>query len=317
MSKLIKDIIECDFCNLSTKNRLSFSSHIKSCNIVRDNLDSILSEYKNGYSLRGIISKYKISRLLMVRILEKNSLSIRNLSESLIGRIGKPHTDETKKRMSVIKKEYYKNNPDKHHWKSSNRSISKPCENFKRVIEETKLLYIPEMTISNERFFSIDIALPHYKIGIEINGNQHYESNGCLKEYYQKRHDYIISLGWKLYELHYSLCFNDDVIKSILNKIISNIDTIYDFDYDNYLLDKLNKNKQNICECGKNIRKQSKRCVACARPDSDIKRRKVERPTYESLIIDVENTGYSATGRKYGVSDNAVRKWIKSYKLVK
>ena len=316
MSKLIKDIIKCDFCNLSTKNRLSFSSHLKSCNIVKDNLDLIISEYKNGYSLKGIIVKYKISRLLLIRVLEKNSIPIRNLSESLIGRIGKRHTDETKEKMSLIRKEFFKNNPDKHHWKSSNRTISKPCENFKRVISEIGLSYIPEMTISDERFFSIDIALPQYKIGIEVNGNQHYESNGRLKEYYQKRHDYITSLGWKLYELHYSLCFKDDVIKSILNKIISNIDVIYEFDYDKYLLNKLNKTKQNVCECGKKINKKSKRCRNCARPDSDIKRRKVERPTYQTLIIDVENIGYSATGRKYGVSDNAIRKWLKYYKSI-
>ena len=219
--------------------------------------------------------------------------------------------------MSILKKEYYKNNPDKHHWKSTNRSISKPCENFKRVIEESNLFYIPEMTISDERFFSIDISLPQYKIGIEINGNQHYESNGRLKEYYQKRHDYIGSLGWTLYELHYSLCFNDDVIKSILNNIISNIDDIYEFDYDMYLLDKLNKNKQNVCDCGKNINKQSKKCGSCAIIDSAIKRRKVERPAYESLIVDVEKIGYSATGRKYGVSDNSIRKWIKYYNLIK
>jgi len=226
-------------------------------------------------------------------------------------------TVEKKLAMSILKKEYYKNNPDKHHWKSTNRSISKPCENFKRVIEESNLFYIPEMTISDERFFSIDISLPQYKIGIEINGNQHYESNGCLKEYYQKRHDYIVSLGWNLYELHYSLCFNDDVIKSILNNIISNIDDIYEFDYDMYLLDKLNRNKQNVCDCGKNINKQSKKCGSCAIIDSAIKRRKVERPAYESLIVDVEKIGYSATGRKYGVSDNSIRKWIKYYNLIK
>lgn len=317
MSKLMKNIIDCDFCNLSTLNSLSFRSHIKSCNVVRDNLDSILFEYKNGSSLKSIISKYKISRSLMIRVLKKNSIDIRNLSESLIGRVGMKHSDDTKKRMSIAKKEYYKINPDKHHWRSSKRTKSKPCENFKRIIEENNIQYIPEMRISDERFFSIDIALPQYKIGIEINGNQHYDPSGCLREYYQKRHDYIISLGWKLYELHYSLCFNDDFIKSILNKIISNVDIIYDFDYDKYLLEKLNKNRQNVCECGKKIKKRSKKCVRCTVRESGINRRKVERPAYESLIIDVENIGYSATGRKYGVSDNAVRKWINYYNLAK
>jgi hypothetical protein len=41
-------------------------------------------------------------------------------------------------------------------------------------------------------------------------------------------------------------------------------------------------------------------------------RRKVERPSIDQLKKEVEEFGYSATGRKYGVSDNAVRKWIKN-----
>jgi len=39
-------------------------------------------------------------------------------------------------------------------------------------------------------------------------------------------------------------------------------------------------------------------------------RRKVERPSYDQLIADVASTSFLAIGRKYGVSDNAVRKWI-------
>jgi hypothetical protein len=42
-------------------------------------------------------------------------------------------------------------------------------------------------------------------------------------------------------------------------------------------------------------------------------RRKVERPPYEQLIAELEASNYSAVGRKYGVSDNAVRKWIRWY----
>jgi hypothetical protein len=42
-------------------------------------------------------------------------------------------------------------------------------------------------------------------------------------------------------------------------------------------------------------------------------RRKVERPSYEQLMADVESMSFVAVGRKYGVSDNAVRKWIRWY----
>lgn len=41
--------------------------------------------------------------------------------------------------------------------------------------------------------------------------------------------------------------------------------------------------------------------------------RKVERPPYEKLIAEIEATSYLAVGRKYGVSDNAVRKWVRFY----
>lgn len=42
-------------------------------------------------------------------------------------------------------------------------------------------------------------------------------------------------------------------------------------------------------------------------------RRKVERPSYEQLMSDVASMSFVAIGRKYGVSDNAVRKWIRWY----
>jgi HNH endonuclease len=42
-------------------------------------------------------------------------------------------------------------------------------------------------------------------------------------------------------------------------------------------------------------------------------RRKVERPSHEQLMADVASMSLLAVGRKYGVSDNAVRKWIRWY----
>lgn len=41
--------------------------------------------------------------------------------------------------------------------------------------------------------------------------------------------------------------------------------------------------------------------------------RKVPRPTYEQLKEDLTHMSWLAVGRKYGVSDNAVRKWLRWY----
>jgi hypothetical protein len=41
--------------------------------------------------------------------------------------------------------------------------------------------------------------------------------------------------------------------------------------------------------------------------------RKVERPPYERLVAEISASSFSAVARSYGVSDNAVRKWIRWY----
>jgi hypothetical protein len=43
------------------------------------------------------------------------------------------------------------------------------------------------------------------------------------------------------------------------------------------------------------------------------KARKVPRPSYDELKADLETMSYLAVGRKYGVSDNAIRKWLRWY----
>lgn len=71
-----------------------------------------------------------------------------------------------------------------------------------------------------------------------------------------------------------------------------------------------NRKEKYYCDCGNQILKQSKKCKSCVAKS----RRKVERPSYDQLIKEVEELGYSGTGRKYNVSDNAIRKWINSNK---
>lgn len=68
--------------------------------------------------------------------------------------------------------------------------------------------------------------------------------------------------------------------------------------------------KRNYClDCKKEISKKSKRCKSC----QGKRKTKVKRPSYKQLKKEIEETNFCAVGRKYGVSDNAVRKWIKNY----
>ena len=67
----------------------------------------------------------------------------------------------------------------------------------------------------------------------------------------------------------------------------------------------------DTCECGETKRKDSKFCKSC----SSKKRQKVKRPSSGQLKREIQKLGYAGVGRKYGVSDNAIRKWVKSYEF--
>jgi hypothetical protein len=66
--------------------------------------------------------------------------------------------------------------------------------------------------------------------------------------------------------------------------------------------------EQRFCSlyCGQHHERPNMRVP---RPDS----RKVPRPTYQQLKEDLSHMSWLAVGRKYGVSDNAVRKWVRWY----
>lgn len=128
------------------------------------------------------------------------------------------HTEETKNKLSVARKNWLLNNKDKHVWKRNNKFVSIPCENVKKFLRDNNISFVEEYQPLDNYNFAIDIAFPNKRIGIEINGNQHYDNNGKLLDYYNKRHNILINEGWDIYEIHYTQCFdtNNEFFKSLL-----------------------------------------------------------------------------------------------------
>ncbi len=75
----------------------------------------------------------------------------------------------------------------------------------------------------------------------------------------------------------------------------------------------LQKLKQCYCcaDCGINISYRSKRCRSCA-AKKHAKRKVENRPPKEELLKMIADSSFVAVGRKFEVSDNAVRKWLKA-----
>jgi len=66
------------------------------------------------------------------------------------------------------------------------------------------------------------------------------------------------------------------------------------------------------CVSAKVLKKQAEKKTGKENGKINMKDRRVKiRPPLEEILELVSTIGYCATGRKFGVSDNSIRKWIK------
>lgn len=82
--------------------------------------------------------------------------------------------------------------------------------------------------------------------------------------------------------------------------------------------DKLDSGERsNHCvDCGDGISTESTRCRRCAgKTFGGDRGRRIEWPSLEDILKRLESTSYSAIARELGVSDNAIRKFIKREQL--
>jgi ribosomal protein L40E len=278
---------------------------MKEVNLNEINWKEIQDKHNNGEYWNNLPTLMGISR----KVLENG------LNEGYITKIlhTKKMSDGSKLLISNARKKFLKENPDKHPWKNNDKFKSVPCELLKMKLKENETIFFPEYTdLEWSRLFSIDIAFPNKKIGIEVNGNQHYNNDGTLKDYYKDKHDFFVNLGWEIFEIHYSFVYNKIFLDTFLDRIKDFSLNIEEYDD---LIKRLNEQKtkkeNNICpECGGKKYKEAEKCNKCTR----ISLRKVkERPSHDELKLMIIEHGYSWTGRKYNVSDVSIRKWEKSY----
>jgi hypothetical protein len=76
------------------------------------------------------------------------------------------------------------------------------------------------------------------------------------------------------------------------------------------------KNRKTICVnkcvfCNLDYEAKDKNQKYCSYGCHKKSLRKVERPSKEQLINELSKSNYVQVGKKYGVSDNAIRKWLK------
>lgn len=74
---------------------------------------------------------------------------------------------------------------------------------------------------------------------------------------------------------------------------------------------------KHVCQrCKKEFTNAWKKAKYCGTTCTKLAQRRVLRPEKDMLQTDIKQLSWRAIGRKYGVSDNAVRKWARTYELI-
>lgn len=113
---------------------------------------------------------------------------------------------------------------------------------------------------------------------------------------------------------------NRNITDKKLNYLDEDIKKLNSINYTKLLFDKYTPKKikkvkptKKYCRCGKEIQTRSKQCEECYR----ITERKVkDRPSRDELILMIKENSLEAVGRKYNVTGNAVKKWLKNGPVV-
>jgi very-short-patch-repair endonuclease len=134
----------------------------------------------------------------------------------------RPHSEETKKKISAQRIKFLRENPDKVPYKLNHYSKGRSyAEEYWKVILDThNLSYDEQYQIGP---YQLDFAFPKIKIDLEIDGDQHYLDKRVI-ESDQRRNKYLEELGWTVIRVKWSEYKKLEDKKSFVNKILSLVD---------------------------------------------------------------------------------------------
>ena len=298
--------MECKTCGKEIKGNGGLVSHQIKCSYVESVKDEVFESYtKDFLSITKIRKKYKLQDTDIYIILGN---SLRGKSDS--GKLAHKkypdsfkHSDETKQKIREIRIKFMKENPEQTAWRTKN--LSYPEKLFLEKIYELDL----DKKYSIVREYSvfpyfIDFAFVNEKIAVEIDGSQHLLPE--RKERDDKKDVLLKEDGW------FILRVSENEVKTNINSVFNTIITIIND------RPKIQSMKLGVVKFPK--KKQIKERESCGLTKGEIERsikqRRVTRPPYQELIDLIKTNGYCKTGKMFGVSDNSIRKWIKSYEKI-
>lgn len=184
---------------------------------------AIQEAYSRGSTWSDLSKNFGVTDFFLMKAKKKGLFFSRSHKEAAListspSRFRK-QSPEVKAKISSARKKYLLTHP--HPWANTKHNYSAPCELLKSLLREEKIDFTEEFQPLREkgRFFAIDIYFPELKLGIEINGTNHYDKEGNLAPYYLDRHNLICEEGISLVEIRYHKIYSEEFRKAFIKAL--------------------------------------------------------------------------------------------------
>lgn len=195
----------CKYCGKICKNDNSLRNHERLC---KENPERQISPFvaynKECTDGKRVIWNKGLTADNDPRVKQQSITLSNRFSNDLVSPFkGKHHSEDNKQKLSMKRKQYLLDNPEKVPYKLNHHSKqSYPEKYFREVFDNDDLL---KTAISEYRvkLYSLDFAFPDIKFYIEIDGEQHYKDSRIV-EHDKKRNLELEKLGWKSIRIRWS-----------------------------------------------------------------------------------------------------------------
>lgn len=181
----------CKYCGKECKNANSLRGHERLCKSNPNRQESSFVKYnktKGDVWNKGLTKETNDSLRRARETLKKHWEKFGNPNK------GKPMSDEQKKKISISRSKFLKENPDKIPYLLNHSSkISYPEQYFIELfsLENIDLQYHKQIGL-----YQLDFYNEAKKLYLEIDGEQHYQERSIERD--EKRTRNLSSKGWKL-----------------------------------------------------------------------------------------------------------------------
>lgn len=281
--------MECKICKKQFKGKIGLNTHIRTHNI--EPLEYLI-RYEAFEIPKCICGKHRKQKGIEL------SFSATCGEEKCIKQILR------EKRLKFMKE-----NPEQTAWRKKN--LSYPEKLFIKLIKSNGL--DKKFSITRERPifpYFIDFAFDNVKVAVEIDGGQHELPD--RKESDNKKDELLKENKWRVYRITAKEIMREG--DEVINRLNKFIDSDRIFENCGIKIYKTLKQQEKEKEYTKKTKERKENNgLTNKQKENSLSQRRVERPSFEQLQVEIKELGYAGTGRKYGVSDNAIRRWIKTY----